>query len=52
MSWVVTAYLLTQTIATVLGGKFGDLFGRKWIFHRQHHRSSSSAPLCAASRRP
>jgi EmrB/QacA subfamily drug resistance transporter len=32
MSWVVTAYLLTQTIATVLGGKFGDLLGRKWIF--------------------
>src|SRR4029079_8818154 len=27
-----TAYLLTQTIATILGGKFGDLFGRKWIF--------------------
>lgn len=32
MSWVVTAYLLTQTIATVLGGKFGDLFGRKLVF--------------------
>src|SRR6476620_6119238 len=32
MSWVVTAYLLTQTIATILGGKFGDLFGRKSIF--------------------
>ena len=36
MSWVVTAYLLTQTIATILGGKFGDLFGRKSIFSRQH----------------
>jgi EmrB/QacA subfamily drug resistance transporter len=32
MSWVVTAYLLTQTIATVLAGKFGDLVGRKTIF--------------------
>ena len=32
MSWVVTAYLLTQTIATILAGKFGDLFGRKAIF--------------------
>ncbi|MDT7749926.1 MAG: hypothetical protein QOD96_3588 [Pseudonocardiales bacterium] len=32
MSWVVTAYLLTETIATVLAGKFGDLFGRKLIF--------------------
>ncbi|MEO7069518.1 MAG: MDR family MFS transporter, partial [Nostocoides sp.] len=32
MAWVVTAYLLTQTIATILGGKFGDLYGRKTIF--------------------
>ncbi|POG48199.1 MFS transporter [Streptomyces sp. ZL-24] len=32
MSWVVTAYLLTETIATVLVGKFGDLFGRKLVF--------------------
>ncbi|MFE2283146.1 MDR family MFS transporter [Streptomyces sp. NPDC059443] len=32
MSWVVTSYLLTETVATVLVGKFGDLFGRKLIF--------------------
>ncbi|MFV0461963.1 MAG: DHA2 family efflux MFS transporter permease subunit [Nostocoides sp.] len=32
MTWVVTAYMLTQTIATVLAGKFGDLFGRKKMF--------------------
>jgi EmrB/QacA subfamily drug resistance transporter len=32
MSWVVTAYLLAETVATVLAGKFGDLFGRKAIF--------------------
>ncbi|MCY0935382.1 MDR family MFS transporter [Streptomyces sp. H34-S4] len=32
MSWVVTAYLLTETVATVLVGKFGDLFGRKLVF--------------------
>ena len=32
MSWVVTSYLLTETIATVLAGKFGDLFGRKLVF--------------------
>ncbi len=32
VSWVVTAYLLTDTIATVLAGKFGDLFGRKLVF--------------------
>ena len=32
LSWVVTAYLLAQTIASALAGKFGDLFGRKRIF--------------------
>jgi EmrB/QacA subfamily drug resistance transporter len=32
LSWVVTAYLLTQTIATPLFGKLGDLYGRKTIF--------------------
>lgn len=32
MSWVVTAYLLAETVATVLAYKFGDLFGRKIIF--------------------
>ncbi|MBB5938336.1 MDR family MFS transporter [Streptomyces zagrosensis] len=32
MAWVVTAYLLAETVATVLAGKFGDLFGRKIVF--------------------
>ncbi|MFC4948159.1 MDR family MFS transporter [Pseudonocardia sp. GCM10023141] len=32
LSWVVTAYLLAETIMTVLIGKFGDLFGRKRAF--------------------
>jgi EmrB/QacA subfamily drug resistance transporter len=32
LSWVVTAYLLAETISSVLAGKFGDLFGRKVIF--------------------
>lgn len=31
-SWVVTSYLLTSTIATILAGKLGDLFGRKLGF--------------------
>ncbi|MER7556873.1 MDR family MFS transporter [Nocardioides sp. NPDC126508] len=29
LSWVVSSYLLAETVATVLAGKFGDLFGRK-----------------------
>ena len=32
MSWVVTAYMLAETISTVLAGKFGDQFGRKRVF--------------------
>ena len=32
LSWVVTAYLLAETIVTVVAGKLGDLFGRKAIF--------------------
>jgi EmrB/QacA subfamily drug resistance transporter len=32
MSWVVTSYLLAETIATALVGKFGDQFGRKVVF--------------------
>ncbi|HEY6594206.1 MAG TPA: MDR family MFS transporter [Asanoa sp.] len=32
LSWVVTAYLLAETISAAVVGKFGDLFGRKRIF--------------------
>ncbi|GAA2803151.1 MDR family MFS transporter [Crossiella cryophila] len=32
LSWVVTGYMLAETIATPLFGKFGDLFGRKVVF--------------------
>ncbi|MGZ3144623.1 MDR family MFS transporter [Lentzea chajnantorensis] len=32
LSWVVTSYLLAETIMTVLIGKFGDLYGRKRTF--------------------
>jgi EmrB/QacA subfamily drug resistance transporter len=32
LSWVVTSYLLAETIMTALIGKFGDLYGRKPMF--------------------
>ena len=31
-SWVVTSYLLAQTVIVVVVGKFGDMFGRKVVF--------------------
>jgi len=45
ISWLVTAYLLAQTIAMPIAGKLGDLFGRKRLliyavawFRSQDHR--------------
>jgi EmrB/QacA subfamily drug resistance transporter len=31
LSWVVTAYLLAQTVVTPLYGKLGDIYGRKLV---------------------
>lgn len=31
-TWVTTAYIVTQTISTMLLGKLGDLFGRRGVF--------------------
>lgn len=31
-AWVVTAFLLTSTIATPIAGKFSDLYGRRPVF--------------------
>lgn len=32
MSWVITAFLVTMTIAMPISGKIGDLVGRKWLY--------------------
>ncbi len=47
VSWVVTSYLLTDTIATVLAGKFGDLFGRKLIFQLSAGIFVAASLMCA-----
>jgi MFS family permease len=41
---VVSSYLLVDTIATVLAGKFGDLFGRK-----PGKPNIAAAALCSSS---
>ncbi len=46
LSWVVTSYMLADTIATVLAGKFGDQFGRKLMFQGSAGLFVVSSALC------
>lgn len=48
-SWVVTSYLLTSTIATILAGKLGDLFGRKRVFQTAVLFFVAGSVLCGLS---
>lgn len=48
-SWVVTSYLLTSTIATILAGKLGDLFGRKAVFQAAVVFFVAGSVLCGLS---
>ncbi|WP_067969387.1 MDR family MFS transporter [Mycolicibacter icosiumassiliensis] len=48
-SWVVTSYLLTSTIATILAGKLGDLFGRKRVFQAAVVCFVTGSVLCGLS---
>ncbi len=32
MSWVISSFLVTMTIAMPINGKLGDLIGRKWLY--------------------
>jgi EmrB/QacA subfamily drug resistance transporter len=49
LSWVVSSYLLADTIATVLAGKFGDLFGRKAVFQVAAGAFVGASALCGAA---
>src|SRR4029079_11674732 len=49
LTWVVSAYLLADTIATVLAGKFGDLFGRKLVFQISAGSFVLAAAACGLS---
>src|SRR6185369_875690 len=50
ISWVVTAYLLAQTIVTPLYGKLGDLYGRKGILQSSIVLFLIGSALCGMSR--
>jgi len=50
LAWVVTAYLLAQTIVTPLYGKLGDLYGRKRIMQGAIVVFLIGSALCGMSR--
>jgi EmrB/QacA subfamily drug resistance transporter len=50
ISWVVTAYLLAQTVVTPLYGKLGDLYGRKIVLQSALIIFLIGSALCGLSR--
>lgn len=50
LAWVVTAYLLAQTVVTPLYGKLGDLYGRKRVLQVAVAVFLVGSALCGASR--
>ena len=50
LSWVVTAYLLAQTVVTPLYGKLGDLYGRKVVLQVGIVVFLIGSALCGMSR--
>src|SRR5438067_7383795 len=50
LSWVVTAYLLAQTVVTPLYGKLGDLYGRKRVLQTAIVIFLAGSALCGLSR--
>src|SRR5213595_511543 len=50
LSWVVTAYLLAQTVATPLYGKLGDLHGRKRVLQIASVIFLVGSALCGLAR--
>jgi EmrB/QacA subfamily drug resistance transporter len=50
LSWVVTAYLLAQTVVTPIYGKLGDLYGRKRILQIGVVVFLLGSALCGLSR--
>ncbi|HEU0078633.1 MAG TPA: MDR family MFS transporter, partial [Longimicrobiaceae bacterium] len=50
LAWVVTAYLVAQTIVTPLYGKLGDLYGRKAVLQSAIVLFLAGSVLCGMSR--
>src|SRR3954452_6816237 len=50
LAWVVTAYLLAQTVVTPLYGKLGDLYGRKRVLQSAVVIFLVGSALCGMAR--
>src|SRR5689334_6442923 len=50
LAWVVTAYVLAQTVVTPLYGKLGDLYGRKRVLQTAIVLFLAGSALCGLSR--
>ena len=50
LAWVVTGYLLAQTIVTPIYGKLGDLYGRKIVLQSAIVLFLAGSALCGLSR--
>ena len=50
LSWIVTAYMLAQTVVTPIYGKLGDLFGRKIVLQGAILLFLVGSALCGLSR--
>ena len=49
LAWVVTAYLLAQTVVTPVYGKLGDLYGRKVVLQSAIGLFLAGSALCGLS---